>query len=200
MFTFVNLKQMLPTNRDPAMWTGLLQTYLPKYNIDTNERVAAFLSQTGHESSDFNVLLENMNYSAQGLLAVFPRYFTAQTAAQYARNPEAIGNIVYANRMGNGTDDGYKYRGRGLIQITGKNAYYQCSQNLFSDDRLLDNPDLLLQPEYALQSACWFWSINNLNAVADSGSVLAMTKRINGGTNGLDDRTARYNKVLNLLS
>jgi putative chitinase len=144
---------------------------------------------------DFTALVENLNYSANGLLATFRKYFTPDLANAYARKPQAIASRVYANRMGNGDEasgEGWKYRGRGILQVTGKNNYYQCSQFIFSDDRLIDSPELLQTPEYALRSACWYWVNNNLNALADTRDVEALTRRINGGTNGLQDRKDRY--------
>lgn len=192
-----------PLQRKPEIWVNALNEILPKYKIDTPVRVAAFLAQCGHESLDFTVLVENLNYSASGLHKVFKKYFpTLESAEPYQRKPEMIANLVYAKRMGNGdvkSGDGYKFRGRGAIQLTGKDNYIQFSQFLYKDNRLLDNPDYLLTPEGAILSACWFWTVNNLNAIADKENILELTKRINGGTNGIEDRMIRYKKAISVL-
>lgn len=203
MITTDLISHVMPNNPDPEVWANLLAVVLPEYGIDTPERIAAFLSQTAHESMDYRALSENLNYGATGLLNTFRKYFNQTTAQQYARKPQAIASRVYANRMGNGDEasgEGWKFRGRGILQVTGRNNYYQCSQFIFGDDRLLDNPELLEFQEYALRSACWYWTNNNLNAIADTGDVEALTRRINGGTNGLDDRTERYNTAISYLT
>jgi putative chitinase len=150
------------------------------------------------------VLQENLNYSAEGLTKIFHKYFpTLESAQPYARRPEMIANKVYANRKGNSTEEsgeGYRYRGRGPIQLTGKSNYTECSDFLFQDDTLIKDPDMLLDPEYALHSACWFWWKNALNNYADSADLVTMTKRINGGTIGLDDRIKHYNEAIHLLA
>lgn len=176
---------------------------LNDYDINTPLRLSHFLAQSSHESADFTRLVENLNYSEKGLLSTFPKYFTPAQAAQYARKPSAIANRVYANRMGNGSEqsgDGYRYRGRGAIQITGRNRYRDCSEYLFNDDILLTNPDLLLEPKYAILSACWYWDINNLNKIADGNNIELLTRRINGGTNGLEDRRARFGRIYSVLN
>lgn len=192
------LKKILPECREPEKWAAVLNEELPKYGIDTRARIAAFLGQVGHESAHLNVLVENLNYSAAGLRRVFPKYFpTDALAKEYARRPAAIASRVYASRMGNSDEksgDGWRYRGRGLIQCTGKNNYRACSVHLFGDERLLENPDLLIEPKYAVLSALWFWSTNMLNAFADD--IDALTKRVNGGTNGLADRKAITERAL----
>jgi putative chitinase len=198
-------KQLLPKVKNLQEWYEQLLEVLPQYEIDTPNRVAAFIAQCGHESAGFTVLQENLNYSADGLKKIFGKYFpTAELAKQYARKPEMIANRVYGNRMGNGDEDsgdGYKYRGRGIVQITGKNNYSKCSIALFEDEaHLLENPDLLLEPHYAIHSACWFWNASHLNALADSGDIKTMTKRINGGYIGLEDRLAHYNHALEVLA
>jgi putative chitinase len=199
------VKQLLPKVKNLQEWYEELLGVLPQYEIDTPNRVAAFVAQCGHESLGFTVLQENLNYSADGLRKIFGKYFpTAELAKQYARKPEMIANRVYGNRMGNEDEDsgdGYKYRGRGIIQITGKNNYSKCSIALFEDEtNLLENPDLLLEPHYAMHSACWFWNATRLNALADSGDMKTMTKRINGGYLGLEDRIAHYNHALEVLA
>lgn len=196
-----SLLAILPRCKDAATWAEALNEELPKYEIDTEERVASFLSQTGHESGHFNVLVENLNYSRDGLLKIFPKYFTPDLAAEYARKPEMIASRVYANRMGNGpeqTKDGWKYRGRGLIQCTGFRNYRSCSMDIFGDERLLDNPDLLLEPKYAILSACWFWNANKLNDY--SNDVVKTTRIVNGGKHGLEDRESIYASAMSVLN
>ena len=174
-----------------------LNKVLSEYKIDTRLRICHFLAQVIHESGHFKYKSENLNYSASALRSVFGKYFkTDAIANEYARKPEKIANRVYANRMGNGDEasgDGWNYRGRGLIQLTGKTNYANCGKSIGLD--LISDPDLLTKSaEACVRSACWFWKINNLNALADKDSATSITKRINGGTNGLADR----NKILNL--
>jgi putative chitinase len=172
-----------------------------KYDINTPVRQAMFLSQIAHESGNFRAVQENLNYSVNGLRSVFGKYFPDdEIAAQYARQPERIANRVYANRMGNGEEssgDGWKYRGRGLIQLTGKNNYTTFS--LAADNNALLEPDLVAEPELAVQSGGWFWGTNNLNRLADTGDVRVVTRRINGGYNGLTDREAKFGKLMVIL-
>jgi putative chitinase len=159
-----------------------------------------------HESAEFKVTKENLNYSAEGLRKTFPKYFPDDySAQQYARQPDKIANHVYANRMGNGDEasgEGNAFKGRGLIQLTGKNNYKAFSDYIKED--MLINPHLLESPKYACLSAAWFFSTNGLNAIADKGSdidtITAITKRINGGINGLQDRIENFNKVYALLN
>ena len=150
------------------------------------------------------MLQENLNYSADGLNNIFKKYFpTLESAQPYARKPEMIANRVYASRMGNGDEhsgEGYKFRGRGPIQLTGKANYAACSEFLFQDDTLINDPDMLLDPEYALHSACWFWWKNDLNKFADTADLVTMTKRINGGTIGLEDRIKHYNEAMEIFA
>ena len=182
--------------------------YLPWVNmtmirndIDSPVRQAMFLSQVAHESGSFRAVVENLNYSVNGLRSVFGKYFPDdEIAAQYARQPEKIANRVYANRMGNGEEssgDGWKYRGRGLIQLTGKDNYAAFS--LKANNNALLEPDLVAEPELAALSAGWFWDTNDLNKWSDTGDVRAATRKINGGFNGLADREAKYNKLIILL-
>lgn len=186
-------------NKEASLWYDALVEVLPKFRIYTRERVCAFLAQCSHESNNFSSIQENLNYSKDALLKIFKKYFPDEaTAEAYARKPEKIANRVYGGRMGNGPEssgDGWKFRGRGLIQLTGKNNYTNCSIDVFGDNRLLDNPDLLSSKEGAIQSACWYWKINNLNENADSEDMVLLTKKINGGTHGLDDRISRYEKA-----
>ena len=184
-----------------------LLTELPlvfsRFRIDTPVRLAHFLGQCSHESGHFKVTSENLNYSSQGLLKVFPSYFNADSANTYAKKPEMIASRVYASRMGNGKEEskeGYKFRGRGYIQLTGKSNYSLF--DAYVDDDILGNPDLV-STKYPLLSAAWFWHKNGLNAIADKGvngdTIIKLTKRINGGTNGVNERMAETNKFYNIL-
>jgi putative chitinase len=164
------------------------------FGIDTPLRLAHFLGQAAHESMNFRVVMENLNYSAQGLLRVFPKYFTWQEAQKYQRKPQEIANRVYANRMGNGPEssgDGWKYRGRGYFQLTGKNNY-AAFDSIVQDD-IVENPDYIAA-KYPLLTAAWFWNKNQLNSVADRDNYVGVTKKINGGTHGLAERIALTNK------
>lgn len=169
--------------------------------INTNMRIAAFLAQCGHESADFTKTQENLNYSTERLLQVFPKYFkTTEEAARVARNPEAIANIVYSGRMGNGastTGDGYKFRGRGYIGLTGRDNYTKFSAKMGVD--AVANPDYVATPEGAALSAVWFWNSRDLNPYADRGAMVDLTRKINGGVIGLEDRMKRYEKALEVL-
>lgn len=190
-------------NPNSAQWfQSIFDILSSDYDITTKLRFAAWIAQTGHESTDFKTLEENLNYRASALLAVFPTHFTAAEADEYQHNPEKIANRVYANRMGNGDEasgDGWLFHGRGLIQITGRDNYTASSQAMYGDSRLLTNPDLLTQIDGAVRSACWFWQTNGLNALADSSSFETITQRINGGTAGEDDRLDRYQHALSVL-
>lgn len=182
-------------------WYSALAS-LNDYDINTPLRLSHFLAQTGHESSDFTRLVEILNYSQAGLLSTFKKYFSQEQAKQYARKSEQIANRVYANRMGNGSEqsgDGYRYRGRGAIQITGRNRYRDCSEYLFNDNILLTNPEMLQEPKYAILSACWYWDINNLNKIADGNNIELLTRRINGGLNGIEDRRSRFGRIYSVL-
>ncbi|MEJ2393442.1 MAG: glycoside hydrolase family 19 protein [Candidatus Thiodiazotropha sp.] len=197
------LKEMGVSNEDAEQYIDDLEQTLPKYGIaDSTVRLAHFFSQVLHESGCMRYDMENLNYSAKSLRAVFGKYFkTLRQAEAYARQPEKIANKVYANRMGNGSEasgDGWKYRGRGLIQLTGKNNY-KAFAKWIGEDRILDEPDLVAS-EYAVHSAVFFWDKNNLNKVADRDDVVRMTKRINGGTNGLAHRTELLTKAKGLLA
>ena len=198
------LKQLLPKNPYIDQWYNALSQLLPDYEINTPQRIAAFMAQCAHESGEFTALKENLNYRAVTLRKIFPKYFpTDEIANQYANLPnkqEAIANKVYANRMGNGDEasgDGFRYCGRGLIQLTGKDNYswFAASIGIKPDEA----SEYLQTFEGAAQSACWFWENNNLNAFADAGDILGMTKRINGGTIGLDDRVAHYKHALQIF-
>jgi putative chitinase len=200
--TVDKLKSCVKNNKQPEQLHAALSTLLPKYEIESVERVAGFLAQCGHESMDFTVLKENLNYGAKGLRSIFGKYFTDDvTATRYERKPEMIANKVYANRMGNGDEksgDGYKYRGRGAIQLTGKENYTNFAKSI---GKTLDETIVYLETlEGALESACWFWKKNGLNEIADKKDIVAMTKRINGGTIGLEDRKKHYEHNLEVLA
>jgi putative chitinase len=203
ILTQQKLEAILEHNVETSEWFNVLSAELGKHEINTVPRIASFVSQCAHESGDFRVMKENLNYSAEALNKVFKKYFpTLESAYPYNRKPFEIANKVYANRMGNGdqaSGDGFKYRGRGLIQITGKDNYRKCSLALYNDERLLDNPDFLLTKLGAVQSACWFWTANKINPVADTGDVAKVTKIINGGTNGLDHRAMKYKMAMSVL-
>ena len=187
--------------KDPEKWLPFIRETCEKYQINTKNRIASFLAQTAHESAGYTVLTENLNYSAKGLMGTFKKYFpTEALALQYERKPEKIANKVYADRMGNGDEasgEGFKYRGRGLIQLTGKDNYKACGDALGVD--LVDDPDLVATPQYAALSAGWFWDKNHLNKFADANDMTGLTKRINGGTHGLDDRVARTQHAVDVL-
>jgi putative chitinase len=181
-----------------------LPLIIEKFAIDNPFRLAHFLSQCAHESAGFKTVTENLNYGAQGLIVTFTKYFNAQLAEEYARKPEKIANKIYASRMGNGDEasgDGYKFRGRGYIQLTGHDNYAAFDKVV--DDDILSNPDLVAT-KYPLLSAAWFWNKVNLNPVADLGGsldvIIKVTKKINGGTNGLEDRVKHFNEYYNLLN
>lgn len=201
-FTKSNLKMLLNQNPESDEWHELMISILPKYDINTIERVVGFISQTAYESSDYTILEENLNYSASALNRVFPKYFrnSGRDANLYHRKPEQIANIVYANRMGNGdinSGDGWRYRGRGIIQLTGKYNYSQFGEYIgYTIDQVID---YLQTKTGALESACWFWKTNKLNIFADKQDIKGMTRKINGGYHGFDDRKYRYRMAFNIL-
>lgn len=202
MITLNQLKKICPNNKQPEALLEVLNKVLPKYEINTKERIACFLAQCGHESAQFTVLKENLNYSAQGLCNTWPKRFTSlEMATPYNRNPEKIANKVYADRMGNGSEasgDGFKFRGRGCIQLTGKENYQafatDCGKTL---DETVTYCETL---EGAIASGCFFWKTNNLNKYADSSEFTTLTKRINGGVIGLEDRKQHYNSAIQVLT
>ena len=195
------LAQLLPGNPYIDHWFHALCEILPDYDINTPNRVAAFMAQCAHESGGFRALKENLNYKAASLRRVFPKYFpNDDIAAAYAGKQEMIANRVYGGRMGNGDEhsgDGFKYCGRGLIQLTGKSNYQAFADSI--ETAVEDVPEYLQTFEGSVQSACWYWESNNLNQYADNGDILTMTKRINGGTIGLSDREAHYKHALAVL-
>jgi putative chitinase len=200
-FTQDQLSQIVPGNPHIEHWYEALCKILPDYDINTPMRAAAFIAQCAHESGGFRAIKENLNYRAVTLRKVFPKYFpNDEIANQYAGKPEMIANRVYGGRMGNGPEasgDGFKYCGRGLIQLTGKDNYTRYAQSLeISEEEAAEH---LTTFEGCVQSAAWFWEANNLNQWADKGDILTLTKRINGGTIGLEDRIKHYNHALHVL-
>ena len=180
-----------------------LPKVISQFRIDTPARLSHFLGQCAHESGGFKTTSENLNYRADRLLVVFPKYFNASNVGQYAGKPEKIASRVYGSRMGNGNEasgEGWKYRGRGYKQLTGKNNY--AAFDAFVEDDILGNPDLV-STKYPLLSAAWFWHTNKLNAIADKGvskeSITEMTRKINGGVIGIDDRIKRTNAYFSVL-
>ena len=197
------LKEMGVASSDADQYIDVLEQLLPRYGIaESKLRLAHFFAQVLHESGCMRFDTENLNYSADALRRVFPKYFRTQEEADaYARKPEKIANRVYANRMGNRAEasgDGWKYRGRGLIQLTGRNNYSAFAE-WAGDSRITDEPDLVAS-EYAVHSAVFFWDRNNLNRIADRDDVVALTRRINGGVNGLAHRRELLNKANGLLA
>lgn len=195
------LQQIIPSNPYVSQWADALTKILPDYGIDTAQRVSGFLAQCAHESAGFTALSENLNYRKESLRRVFGKYFASDTLAeQYAHKEPMIANRVYANRMGNGDEasgDGYRYCGRGLIQLTGKDNYQAFAESV--EMSVEDVPAYLATFEGAVQSACWFWETNNLNQYADKNDIVTMTKRINGGTIGLEDRIKHYEHALHVF-
>jgi len=206
------------TEKVAEVWLPYFNTIPKNFGIDTPLRMAAFLAQVGHESGGLSLLEENLNYSAEGLANVWPkryakrlqnglyaknsvgRYLPSTLAIQIARKPVLIASNTYANRMGNGSvesQEGWKYRGRGLIQTTGKSNYANLTLNTGID--FVSNPDLLKEPAYALISACFFWKSNNLNVLADKKDIVSLSKAINGGIIGLEHRKALYEKACKTL-
>jgi putative chitinase len=200
ILTLDQLKQMIK-NRYIDYWYGALEQLLPDYDINTPQRVASFIAQCAHESGNFVFIKENLNYKAASLRKVFPKYFpTDALAAQYANRPEMIANRVYANRMGNGPEesgDGWRYCGRGLIQLTGKQNYTNFADSI--ECAVEEAAEYLATFEGAAQSACWFWEQNNLNRFADAGDIKGLTRAINGGYIGLEDRIHHYEHALHVM-
>jgi len=203
--------------KDPAKWIDAIVAVCQEFEINTPERIAAFIAQTSHESGGYTMLSENLNYKAATLAACWPNRFAVMgadkkpikengklvptaVANSIAGKPELIANLVYSSRMGNGpaeSGEGWKYRGHGLKQLTGKDNYTRCGAALGLD--LVNNPDLLLELVAAARSAGWFWKTNHLSDFADKGDILGMTKKINGGTIGLAERQAKYDKCLKAM-
>ena len=183
-----------------SAWEKPFNDTFEKFEINTKNRQAAFLATVGHESNRLKATVENLNYSAEGLLKTFPKYFNKDQAAAYARNQQKIANRVYANRMGNGDElsgDGYAFRGRGPIQLTGKHNYKAFGIAVGVD--VLTNPNLVSEPVLGCLSAGWYWKANSLNTLADAKNIEAVTKVVNGGYNGLEDRKALFARALEVL-
>jgi putative chitinase len=207
LLTEAQLAAMIPTNKEVAEWCAALNEMLPKYNITTDKRIAGFISQCAHESMDFRVLQENLNYKEATLLKVFPRYFGPgkENAAEYAGKPEKIANYVYmdkhrskAGALGNVKDgDGWLFSGKGLKQVTGRanTTAFGKTVGMTAEEAAA----YLLTKKGALESALWFWNSRNLNEVADTGDQVRLTKIINGGDIGLADRQARYARAMAAL-
>jgi putative chitinase len=209
MITVGQLKQLLPANKYVTYWHHALEQLFPDYEINTPKRMAAFIAQCAHESGGFTALKENLNYKPATLRKIFPKYFpTDEMAEQYCSKPnrqEAIANRVYAGRMSNGDEssgDGYRFCGRGLIQLTGRANYQAFADSIEVDGRPLqidEVPEYLQTFEGAAQSACWFWETNSLNKYSDAGDIVGLTKRINGGVIGLQDRIKHFNHAVHIL-
>lgn len=199
-FQSEQFQTIFPANKNPDLWIPEFEV-LPDFGITAPEQVAIFCAQIGHESLDMTVLKENLNYSADGLMKIFPKYFRDVDPKTYARQPEKIANRVYANRMGNGDEslgDGWKYRGRGIIMLTGRNNYYDCSLDLYGDATILvDDPDLVHEDvSVALKTALWFWEKNKLHEI---DNIETVTRRVNGGLIHIEDRIKRYRRALSVL-
>lgn len=205
LITVDQLRAMIPTNKEVEAWCEELNKALPKYDITTDQRIAGFISQCAHESMDFNAMSENLNYREETLNKVFPRYFGPgkRNAAEYAKNPEKIANYVYmdefrTSKLGNTQPgDGWRFRGRGLKQLTGRDNYTRFAKDYGMTAE--EAAAWVETKEGALASALWFWNTNKLNPIADTGNVAALTKKINGGDIGLADRQARYAKAMAAL-
>jgi len=196
-----HLAQVIPGNPYLDHWFHALSEILPEYDINSPKRVAAFLAQCAHESGGFKFLKENLNYKAESLVKVFPKYFkTLDEAKKYEKQPEKIANKIYGGRMGNGPEssgDGFRYCGRGLIQLTGKDNYTLFAASI--DTPIEDIPEYLQTFEGAVQSACYFWESTGLNKEADAGDIKTMTRKINGGYIGLDNRIKHYEHALHIF-
>jgi len=197
--TVETLLQIMP--RCPRVWAESIIFAMPDFDINTPLRQSAFIAQLAHESSELTRVEENLNYSADRLMVVFPKYFpTIEFAGEYHRNPQKIANLVYADRMGNGnteSNDGWTFHGRGGIQLTGRDNYFSCGKVIGVD--LIAKPQLLLQPTYGIDSSCWFWVKNKLNELSDVGDFRTITRRVNGGLNGYLEREKYYEKAKNIL-
>jgi len=187
-------KKVMPRNNGISKYAMTMAEAMKNFEFNTVNRIAGFLAQTAHESGQFNRIEENLNYSAERLQVVFKKYFpTEELAKKYARDKRAIASRVYGGRLGNGseeTGDGWKYRGRGLIQLTGKNNYSSCAKDMNLD--ILENPDMVLMPEIAVLTSIWFWDKNNINRACDTDDIVWMTRLVQGGKLGLEDRKKYY--------
>lgn len=202
MLTKEKIVHLLHGNPEAEAWADATLEILPKYEINTPNRVAGFFAQCGHESMGFKVLEENLHYRAETLDKIFPKYFknAGRDANAYAKQPEKIANVVYASRMGNGdtaSGDGYRFRGRGVIQLTGRDNYTNFGKTIgMTAEQVID---YVTTKKGALESACWYWNSRNINATCDANDIVKMTKLINGGTIGLEDRAKHYREALAIL-
>lgn len=202
MLTKEKIVRLLHGNPEADAWADAALEILPKYELNTPNRIAGFFAQCGHESMGFKVLEENLHYRAETLDKVFPKYFknAGRDANAYAKQPEKIANVVYASRMGNGdtaSGDGYRFRGRGVIQLTGRDNYTNFGKTIgMTAEQVID---YVTTKKGALESACWYWNSRNINAACDANDITKMTKLINGGTIGLEDRTKHYREALAIL-
>ena len=200
-FTANHVHQLLQGNPHAQSWYDALCDELPKYQITTPARVAMFMAQTGHESGNYTALTENLNYKPQALMAIWKKRFpTMEIANEYAHNPEKIANRAYCDRMGNGPEesgDGWMFHGRGLIQLTGRSLYEAFAREIGKG--LEETTSYCETPDGAVESACFFWEHHKLNSWSDAGNIVQVTKIINGGTLGIEDRTARYEHALQIF-
>jgi putative chitinase len=202
MLTKDHIIHILHGNADAAAWADAAMEILPKYEINTPNRIAGFFAQCGHESMNFTVLSENLNYRAETLEKLFSKYFSkaGRNAADYAKQPEKIANVIYAGRMSNGdtaSGDGYRFRGRGVVQLTGRDNYTQFGKSVgMSPEQVID---YVTTKKGALESACWYWNSRNINAACDANDITKMSKLVNGGTIGIDDRRKHYEAALAVL-
>jgi putative chitinase len=214
-FTPDKLRACVPGNPRILDWYDVMTQTLPEYQITTWQRVAQWIAQVGHESGDFRTVTENLNYRNTALSAKFGNRITLAEANRLGRNDatgqranqEGIANVIYGGEWGRRNlgntqpGDGWRFRGRGLIQVTGRSNYSACSRALYGDEQiLLTEPDLLSEPDGAIRSACWFWNSRKLNVPSDMEDIITVTRLINGGTNGLDDRRDRYARARRVLS
>jgi putative chitinase len=202
-FKLEHIEDMLKGNKETKEWYDAMVDILPKYDINTPARVAGFVAQCGHESNNFTVLTENLNYSAKALDSIFGKYFkrAGRDAEAYHRQPEKIANVIYAGRMDNNdsdSGDGWCFRGGGILQLTGRSNYTAFGKSVGKTPE--QATEYVRTKEGALASACWFWQTNNINKYCDSGDIVGMTKRINGGTIGLEDRKAHYEHAIEVLT
>lgn len=199
--TVEHVRAILKNNKEADQWHRAMVGILPKYKIDTPQRIAGFLAQCAHESLNFTVLEENLNYRAETLDKIFPKYFVkaGRKAAEFEKKPEKIANVIYSGRMGNTQPgDGYLFRGRGVIQLTGRDNYTNFGSTLNKSAEQV--VEYVATKHGAIESACWYWNSRNINKAADAGDIVTMTKLINGGTIGLEDRKKHYEHALAVLT
>jgi putative chitinase len=204
MITLQQFSSVFPNAVDADQWVAAFQDNFDDYQINTPERIAAFISQCGVETGGWRFFEENLNYSAQRMQQVWPKIFTPELAQKCDHNPELVANYAYANRIGNGgpeTGDGWRFRGRGPIHLTGRSNYTKFATDTFdSPDQILDNPDLVADDkDVSLKSALWFWTVNNLNDLADGKQITQLSRRVNGGDNGLQQRIDLFNKIYTIV-